>query len=68
MIPECRCCLRKDANRRLHDVADARIEIDDLLEGAPGVTEEIAPNTARPSKVVMPWMVVGLLVIALLWL
>ncbi len=58
-------CLRKDANRRLHDVADARIEIDDLLEGAPGVTEEIAPNTARPSKVVMPWLVVGLLVIAL---
>ncbi len=26
-------CLEKDSHRRLHDIADARIEIDDVLEG-----------------------------------
>ena len=29
-------CLRKDRTRRLHDIADARIEIEDVLAAAPG--------------------------------
>ncbi len=43
-----RRCLEKDVDRRLHDVADARIEIDDALSG----TEE-AP--ARPRPRVRAW-------------
>ncbi len=35
-------CLRKDRNRRLHDIADARIEIDDALMAA-----AVAPTTDR---------------------
>ena len=31
-----RSCLQKDADLRLHDIADARIEIDDVLATAPG--------------------------------
>jgi hypothetical protein len=44
-----RRCLEKDPERRLHDIADARIEIDDAgrepLEGVP------AAGHARPSRV-----------------
>ena len=36
-------CLEKDPNRRLHDIADARIEIDDLLNApSRGSTEAVA--------------------------
>ena len=39
-----RRCLQKDSNRRLRDVGDARIEIDDVLTAAPLV------NGAAPSE------------------
>ena len=35
-------CLRKEANRRTHDVADARIEIEEALAEPPGVVEDTA--------------------------
>ncbi len=39
-----RRCLEKDANRRLHDIADARIELEEVLSG--GVIEEDGPAAA----------------------
>jgi serine/threonine-protein kinase len=37
-------CIRKDSRSRLHDIADARIEIEDVLSEAP----ESAPDLAAP--------------------
>jgi eukaryotic-like serine/threonine-protein kinase len=47
-----RRCLEKDPNRRLHDVADARIEIDDVRSGAQ--SEGSAPPAASGSR--LAWM------------
>jgi Tol biopolymer transport system component len=42
-------CLEKDPSRRLHDIADARIEIDDLLNApSRGSTEAVA--VVRPKR------------------
>ena len=43
-----RRCLQKDADRRLHDIADARIEIDDAASGAPEAQAARAPRPAAP--------------------
>jgi len=40
-------CLQKDARRRLHDIADARIEIEDAIATP---AEPVAPATPRPSS------------------
>jgi eukaryotic-like serine/threonine-protein kinase len=40
-------CLEKDPNRRLHDIADARIEIDDLLRDPSRSLEMTLEVTAR---------------------
>jgi hypothetical protein len=41
-------CLQKDAHRRLHDIADARIEIEDAMTpGAPPTIAAPAPRAAR---------------------
>ena len=42
-------CLRKDAQRRLHDIADARIEIEDTLAMPPD-ERNVAPVERRT-----PW-------------
>jgi serine/threonine protein kinase len=57
-----RRCLERDRNRRLHDVADARIEIDEAgaEAGAPGVTA--AP---KPGSRLFPWIAAVLLALAL---
>ena len=39
-------CLAKDPKTRLHDIADARLEIDDARTG----TEQIEPNAASPRR------------------
>ena len=45
-----RRCLEKDPIRRLHDIADARIEIDDARAGKGDVEEErVAPSSAPRS-------------------
>ena len=43
-----RRCLQKDAARRLHHVADARIELEDLQSGS-GPTPEPIAAVARPN-------------------
>ena len=48
-----RRCLEKDPRRRLHDIADARIEIDDGLQGE----KDAAPGAHPPRSGALPWVV-----------
>jgi serine/threonine-protein kinase len=57
-------CLERDPARRLHDIADARIEIDSPEEAAP-VQSAPAPRAASR---VLPWVLAALLAIALAWI
>jgi Tol biopolymer transport system component len=60
-------CLQKDRSRRLQDIGDARVELDDTLSGSSqawtGGVQASAPASRRPG---WPWLVVTtvLLVIA----
>jgi hypothetical protein len=65
-----RRCLERDSNRRLRDIGDARIVIDELLEGrsAPKVQPRA---TTKPSRLLhamaaLGWILAGVL-LALLW-
>ncbi|MDA2912837.1 serine/threonine-protein kinase [Acidobacteriia bacterium AH_259_A11_L15] len=55
-----RRCLEKDPKRRLHDIADARIEIEDALAGAP---EPVPYRGERVSGWSLPltWILLGLI-------
>jgi serine/threonine protein kinase len=62
-------CLDKDPKRRLHDIADARIEVEDALSASPAPAE-IAVVDRRP--VLLPWAIavvtsVVVLIAALTW-
>jgi serine/threonine-protein kinase len=58
-------CLHKDTSRRIHDMADARIEIEEALSGPPeGLAVSTAPVTARPEarwRKATPWFVAALM-------
>jgi eukaryotic-like serine/threonine-protein kinase len=44
-------CLEKDSNRRLHDIADARIEIEEILTAPPAETARVTSSTiVRPTS------------------
>ncbi len=66
----CRC-LEKDRKRRLHDIADARIEIDETLADPSGMLALPAGTIAgQPAwRRTLPWAVAGMLTVALfaLW-
>ena len=69
-----RRCLEKDSRRRLHDVADARIELEDLERKGPE-TEDFAPAERRTVdrswfQALLPWaLAVGLgILAATLWI
>ena len=53
-------CLRKDAKRRLRDMGDARVE----LEEPSSVRDEMPKTTWAPA----PWVLVGLLAVLSAWL
>jgi serine/threonine protein kinase len=60
-----RRCLQKDPRRRLQDIGDARIE----LEDPPGDGEpHPAARAPRKALAVLPWVLTGALSIGLLWL
>jgi serine/threonine-protein kinase len=70
-----RRCLEKDPKRRLHDIADVRIEIDETI-AAPATGEGVAPVPVVPAaprgRRVLLWAVAAVAVIAagttlLLW-
>ncbi len=50
-----RRCLERDPHRRLHDVADARIVLDDLLEGRGPVSPAAAPPAAPAPSASARW-------------
>jgi hypothetical protein len=61
-----RWCLEKDPKRRLRDIGDARVQIDNLLagtveDGAPQLPAPITPAWER----VLPWAAAGVLTVAL---
>src|SRR5207249_344290 len=66
-------CLKKDAKARMRDIGEARLQIEDLLSGAP----EDAGALARPQVVslwrrALPWastvaLAAGLAVVLVLW-
>ena len=52
-----RRCLEKDPKRRWHDIADARIEIEDVVSGAVLSSGEAAAVLPRQRPVRLPWMI-----------
>jgi hypothetical protein len=52
-----RRCLRKDPHQRLHDIADARIEIDDAMAG--GTDTAVPPVVASTGRGLrwLPWII-----------
>jgi Tol biopolymer transport system component len=64
-------CLEKDPRRRFHDIADVRIEIEDVMSGAAGTPADGTTVSARRQAVPLVWSiaaVVGLVTVgALTW-
>jgi serine/threonine-protein kinase len=62
-----RRCLERDIRRRLHDIGDAKIEIDDALESpAESPTSAAPPKAAGPRAWrVLPWLVAAALALLL---
>ena len=63
-----RWTLEKDPKRRLRDIGDARVQIENLLagtadDGAPQMSAPVAPGWTR----VLPWAAAGVLAAALAW-
>ena len=58
-----RRCLEKDPERRLHDVADARIEIDDADSEPP---EPASPSIGHRQPSRLPWLMPALVTLATL--
>jgi eukaryotic-like serine/threonine-protein kinase len=56
-----RRCLQRDRKKRLADIADARLEIDEALAGAP-LEREAAPPAAIHRR--LPWVVASLFALA----
>ena len=64
-----RRCLERDRNQRLHDIADARLEIEEALANpieAPAPIPATVPQSRR--RLVVPWAVAGLLLVSTVWL
>jgi len=57
-----RRCLEKDPKRRFHDIADARIEIDDTLNETP-VSSSAELTTGPSRRVTRSWWITGILLL-----
>ncbi len=55
-------CLKKDANLRLHDIADARIEIDDASAAGPQEVQQ-AIGAEVPRRSALPWALAGMMML-----
>lgn len=59
-----RRCLRKEPEKRLRDIGDARLEIEDALNG--GIDDVSVPVAAKPQtgwRRTMPWLLAGLMAV-----
>jgi Tol biopolymer transport system component len=56
-------CLQKDPKRRLRDIGDARLEIEDALAGKAHDVPAAAPAAAQP-KAFVPWTVAAVALVA----
>jgi serine/threonine protein kinase len=56
-----RRCIHKDPSRRLHDIADARIEIEDALLEPTRHTMELRPSQSAKPSLMLPWVVAFLM-------
>jgi eukaryotic-like serine/threonine-protein kinase len=62
-----RRCLEKYPRRRLQAIGEARVQIEDLLSGAPEVAGAPAPLRALPRwRRALPWSLTGMVVAALM--
>jgi len=67
-------CLAKDRKRRLHDIADARLELEEVLDGEPTHHENAQPGSdpTRAAGVskreIASWALATLAIIAVAWL
>jgi Tol biopolymer transport system component len=61
-----RRCLQKDPVRRLHDIADARLELEDAHASDDGVSAP-APRRRAAWQTLGPWAVAGVAAIAAVW-
>ena len=52
-----RRCLQKDPRNRLHDIADARIELCDEAEDATAIADSPPPVALNPMAKALPWVV-----------
>jgi len=50
-------CLEKDLDKRLQDIGDARIEIEEVLEGGPASEADQTPEAKQPTPRWLPWAV-----------
>jgi Tol biopolymer transport system component len=62
-----RRCLRKDPQKRLHDIADAILDIDDAIASLQGAGDEAIAPPARSRRAAVPWLVAGALAVGLAW-
>ena len=63
-----RRCLRKDPRQRLHDIADARIELEEPLpEAAAPAPRPTRPTTAARVLRAAPWALAAVLLVAAGW-
>src|SRR5438552_17342899 len=61
-----RRCLEKDPRRRLQAIGEARVQIEDLLSGAPDVAGVPALSRALPGwRRALPWGVAGMAIAGL---
>jgi Tol biopolymer transport system component len=64
-------CLEKDPRRRFHDIADVRIEIEDVMSGAAGTPADGTTVSARRQAVRLVWSIAAVVALvtvgALTW-
>jgi serine/threonine-protein kinase len=59
-----RRCLMRDQKQRLRDIGDARLVIDEILDGTPDVETAFTPAAAAPRwQALTPWAIAALAVI-----
>src|SRR5207253_10206602 len=57
-----RHCLQKDPKRRLHEIADARFEIDEILAEAPAASSDVVTTQGRSVR--LQWTLAAVAIVA----